>query len=748
MGKGNRNRQIHLQDRMDHPEKYKEKKKAPKWVGKLVAWVLLAAVLIGAAAYIIYANAIIQRGRILIDSKSGKFDVNQQTAAFIAWQNVYSNSAMYWTYCSYGLMEDTYEITKNYKTADEYALTSAQYSLENQLRDSIDDVIDSLKIYVAVCDAAYEADKNYYKSAEIEAEIEESMAQFEKLSTTYQYPSVNAFLGVAMGKGMKESDVKKAMRMLAVYDAYCTKMQISFETATTLKDLESFRDANPEDYYKNDYITFAADNKEFADQLAACTSPEDFKALVLSNHFEKNYKTVYNKYTVQKDVAKVLADLKGKTDANEGTALTDALNTLEFEAAKTYTSTEEGLNADLKAWLFDTAKRKQYEVGSVETEEGIYVVAFFSESVNEAGVDARVKFYRFEDGVTVGEDSEFKNNILKHLQESKKEQPSYPEVDYEAHGDKAEALEKKLKAEGADVAAILAEYEKTAVEALKSTDKTHPEDVVKAVFEDGVAAKDILKATDTDASYVVYVEEIGSATAKITYVTFESDLYYQIIADLSNSLDKVYPTDKSINHTKDAKADSFEAWISALNEGTLTSARTANETKTFETVKDNVTTYNVYMVTRLMYLDTTKAVHGGYYLLNSSTHEQDAEKAKNDLSGKTYAGLINELSALGGTTSYTLLESSVTDANLKAWLFSADRQANEIAVFKNVAGTGSYVAAFIESGETWQNNAKSAYVTDKLQSWMDGLAKDYQVNEKVLARLGEPSTDTTATTAA
>jgi len=749
MGKGSRNRQIHLQDRMDHPEKYKnkEKKKAPKWIGKLVAWVLLAAVVIGAAAYIISANGMIQRGRVLIDSKSGKFDVNQQTAEFIAWQNVYSNSAMYWTYCSYGLMEDTYQITKNYKTADEYALTSAQFSLENQLRDSVDDVIESLKIYVAVCDAAYETDKNYHKSDAIKASVKESISQFEKLSTTYGYSSVNAFLSVAMGKGMKESDVEKALTLLAVYDAYCTEKQVSFETATTLKDLETFRDANPEDYYKNDYLLFPTEDKAFAEQLLACKTPEEFKDLVLNHHFTENYKTVYNKYTVQKDVAKVLADLKGKTDANEGTALTDALNTLEFEAAKTYTSTDESLNAKLKSWLFDT-KRKQYDVGSVETEDGIYVVAFFSESVNEAGVSAREKFYPFEDGVTVGEDSEFKNNVLKYLQESKKDKPSYPEVDYQAHDKKAAALEKQLKAEGADVAALLAACEnKTSVDALKSTDKTHPEALVKAVFEDGVAAKDILNVQGTDASYVVYVEEIGSASAKITYVTFESDLYYQITSDLVNSLNKIYPTDKSINHTKDAAADSFESWISALNEGTLTSARTENETKMFETTKDKVTTYSVYMVTDLMYLDTAKAVYGGYYLYSASaTHAADAEAAKNALAGKTHAALINELSSLGGTTSYTVLESSITDANLKAWLFSADRKANDVAVVKNAAGTGSYVAAFVESGETWQNNAKNAYVSERLQTWMDDLAKNYQINEKALARLGEPSTDTTAAT--
>lgn len=750
MGKGSRNRQIHLQDRLDHPEKYKEHKKAPKWLGKVIAWVLLAAVLIGAAAYIISANGIIQRGRILVDSKSGKFDVNQQMAAFIAWQNVYSNSAMYWTYCSYGLMEDTYEVTKNYKTADEYALSSAQYSLQNQLRDSIDDIAESLKIYVAVCDAAYAQDKNYHKSEKIAASVEESMASFEKISQNYQYPSVDSFLSVAMGKGMKEGDVEKALRLLAVYDAYCTDMQVSFETATTLKDLESFRDAHPENYYKNDYITFAADNKELADQLAACKTPEDFKALVLSNHFDKNYKTVYNKYTVQKDVAKALEDLKGKTDANEGTALTEALNTLEFGNRKTYTSTDENENEKLKSWLFDS-KRKQYEIGSVETDDGIYVVAFFSEEVKEAGVEARVKYYEFKDGVAEGEDQAFKDNILKHLQESKKDgEKTYPEVSYKAHDKKAEELDKRLAAPDADVAAILAEaqYKATTVEALKSTDKTHPEKLVKEVFADGVKAKDILLVNDTDASYVAYVEAIGSEAAKVIYVTFESDLYHKIIADLTGSLDKVYPTVKAQSHTKSGAADSFEAWISALKEGTLTSARTENETKIFETTKDNVTTYNVYMATKLMYLDKTNAVYGGYYLYSAATHAQDAEAAKNSLAGKTDAALLNELASLGGTTSPTLLEASVTDANLKAWLFSADRQANEVAVIKNAAGTGSYVAAFVESGETWRNNAKNAYVGEKLQTWMDELAKDYKVNEKALNRIGEPTPETTGTTAA
>ena len=747
MGKGSRNRQIHLQDRLDHPEKYKEKKHAPKWLTPLISLVLVVAIVVGVAAYIISANGIIQRGRILIESQSGKFDVNQNIATFIAWQSVYSNSAMYWTYCSYGLMEDTYGITTNYESADEYALTSAQYSLENQLRDCVDDVIESLKIYVAVCDAAYEADKNCYKTDAVKAGVKETLSQFEELKDTYGYSSVNGFLKVAMGTGMKESDIEDALTMLEVYDAYCTEKQVSFETATTLKDLENFRDANPEDYYKNDYITFAADNQELADQLAACKTPEEFKALVLSDHFANNYKTAYNKYTTQVTVADAVASLKNKTDANGGTSLTDALNTLAFEAAKDYTP-ETTEDADLKAWLFDDS-REQYDVDTVETENGIYIVAFLSEAASTTTVNAREKFYKFEEGTEYGEDKSFKDNILKYLQESKKDEPSYPNVAYKTDVEKADALEELLKPDTADVTSILGGYDKVDVEALASDNSTHPEAVVDAVFEDGVAAKDVLNIDDDGTSYIVYVHEIGSATAKITYVTFESDLYYQIIDELTTSLDKVYPTDKTANYDADAEAGTFEAWLSAVNTGTLTSARTENETKTFETAKDEVTTYNVYMVINTpMYLETDKVVYGGYYLYSSSTYAADAEAAKAELSGKTYAALINEISALGGTTSYTVTEDSVTDANLKAWLFSADRKANDVAVINNVAGTGAYIAAFVESNETWYNTAKNNYVTEKLEAWMDELAANYTVNEKVLNKLGEATTETEATTTA
>ena len=143
MGKGSRNRQLHQQEKIDHPEKYKKKRQAPKWLSPLIGIVLVVAIVVGAVAGIISSNGIIQRNRIILESQSGKFDVNQNMATFIAWQSLYYNASMYWTYCSYGLIEDTYGITKSY-TVDQYALTVAQSSLDTELRNSIDNVLESI----------------------------------------------------------------------------------------------------------------------------------------------------------------------------------------------------------------------------------------------------------------------------------------------------------------------------------------------------------------------------------------------------------------------------------------------------------------------------------------------------------------------------------------------------------------------------------------------------------------------------
>ena len=142
MGKGNRNRQFHYQERLENPQKFEHKKttkrkaSAPQWLKPAIGIALAVVIVFSIVASVISNHGVVQRNRVLIDSKSGKFDVTQQMATYIAWQNLYSQGYWYWSYSSQ--LGDT--TAKQYKQ-DEYALMMAS-TLQSQLRDGIDDVME------------------------------------------------------------------------------------------------------------------------------------------------------------------------------------------------------------------------------------------------------------------------------------------------------------------------------------------------------------------------------------------------------------------------------------------------------------------------------------------------------------------------------------------------------------------------------------------------------------------------------
>ncbi len=763
MGKGNRNRENHLTNQMNTPAKVQKKKRATsEWLPSVIALVIVVALLVGVAASLVVSNGLIKRGRILVDSQTGKFDVNQQMATFIAWQGQYYNSYYYYLYAQYGMItgDEATQITSTYDSADEYALAAAQYSMMYALRDSVDDVLESIVKYVAVADAAWEAGVRL-DDAEKD-EVKQGIEELKTMQKQTGYTSLNSFLSTAIGEGMKKGDVKDALELIALYDKYNTMQKVEFEKAVTLADLTAWRDTNPEDFYKIDYLTYAADNEDFAKELAAVADADAFRALVMKHHLETNYKTVYNQLTTQKTANEELASLSGKQDANEGTALSDALDTLGAEEKKTYNKDDAELNADLKKWLF-TETRQQYETGVVTSENGIYLVAFYSAEPAKGDVktvDARCKYYEFVEGETHGEDTSFKSNILLHITESKKDEPNQPTVNYKNASELATAFEAQLKAEGANVTVLMRENGGLTVNGVESSttaDKL-PTIVRDAVLKDGVKQDDIITVNSDGVYYVIAVIARTETAANVTYAKFENDLYYNIIDELSTSLDKIYPEKaSSIAYDKDAAADSFEAWISEVKEdGKFVSARVENEKKYFKVTKDSKDTFNVYIVVKNematdspMYLDTAEVVRGGYLLYSQEDHAAEAQAALNTLANKTGVQLTDALTTLNtsATVSNTLKNSDSLDANLAAWLFAADRTPNTTATIANTLGTGTYVAVFVEKGMTWEINAKSAFVDDKLNTWAEELAKSYTPRAKTLEKLGEPST-TAETTAA
>jgi len=775
MGKGSRNRQLHLQDKEENPKKYNKKvrKPMPKWVTSAICIVILAGVLFGIGAGIFNKYGIIERNRIIVDSKTGEYDVTQQIASYVAWKNVYYEASMYWLYCKYGIYEDTYGITKSESeggfSQDAYALAIAQTTLETTLRDVVDDTVETLVEWVAVCDKAYEANvqiDDYDRSL-----IQKSIDSLVTMGKNYGYDDLNAFLAVAMGKGMRESDIQKAEEMSALYNKYCTMQQASFEKAVTLADLETFRNANPEKFYKTDYLSYVADTEAFAKELTAETiaNATQFKELVLTKHFNDNYKASFNKFVTQIEVTDIYNSVKNLTDTAEGTALTNKLNELGFEEAKDYTkdTTED---EELKKWLFDT-KRKKDEVATFTNKaaNGIYIVAFCSDAANETTVKARVKLYDFVDGDALKDDTAFKTNILTYLKEDKKDKPAYPSVTEQGYK-KAEEKAKdfialfEAAADATTTDALLTSYGKKSVSKMDNTTESDkvPETVRDEIISLNPTANKIYRVDDGVKAYAVYVTAADTENEKydIDYVTFEADTYYLIIDDLTTSLDKVYPKQDSINPSADAKEGSFEEWISERGESATVSARKEFDKKYFaNTVKDEktgteTTTYNVYMVVNTpMYLDSEVTVNGAYVSFNGKdTEGNDAKtQAQNliaKLQGKTNAEALyilkNEASASNPTISTSITKSSLASSSeLQKWFYDDARTPNSIELIETKSSM-VYVAIFIEKRPAWESSVKESLVTDQMTKWLEEAKAGYSADESVLDKLGEPTPETTA----
>ena len=121
MGKGSRNRQRHVQEQLNSSGRQnKQAKKAPKWLTPLISILLAAVILVGLIASVLTNSGIIYRNRIIVESKTGNYDVTQQTATFLAWQSAYYNAYYYWYYAYLGYITDK-TVTTQYTSADAYA---------------------------------------------------------------------------------------------------------------------------------------------------------------------------------------------------------------------------------------------------------------------------------------------------------------------------------------------------------------------------------------------------------------------------------------------------------------------------------------------------------------------------------------------------------------------------------------------------------------------------------------------------
>lgn len=761
MGKGSRNRELRDADRRVSGNQYtKAKKQTPKWLTPLISIVLVVAILFGIGAYIVSNNGIIERNRILIKSKTGKYDVSQQMATYIAWYNLYQTGV--WYYNLYAQMGSA----SGY-SADEMGLSYAM-ELQKDLRSGISGVKDQLLEYVALCDAADEAGITLSNEdkASVQASIDAIWALKKQLG--YEATSKKIFLEDYMAPGMKEKDIRAALELMVLANKYALHYQTDVEYNLTLDNtgiLLNYRDANLNKFYQASYLSYTADTTALVEQLAAATTPEQFKQIVFDDYFDTNYKGIFNKYTTQVKLDEEFQSVNGKTDTEQGTAWTEAVGNINGWELKTYAKEGSTLPQSVQDFLF-ASDRDAFHTKQLEADGKFYLITVKSVTKAEGAVvsaDAYIKEYAMVEGDSYEGDNSFKTSLRAYLSYLVLDTEK-PEIAYKSASEKATALKDSLKAENANVEAILG-----AIEGLvKVTESEKPTSIpteVNSALKDAKAVGDVLVAHNDKAGvyYVIYIDAVGDNTY-YRYATYESDMFLQIATEMETAANKVVPAEKTITADTAAEANTFAGWVSELTlsgeSKVLPFVRVKHEAKMFtetqseenkkadgtvETVDKTV--YSAYIITETMSYDSESTkIHGGYLKLTGSSAQAEADEIVGSLRGKLYADLVSAFYSKGATTSYNagFTTDSINDEYVKAWFESSDRYSGEIAVIDGKDGN-KYVVAFVERMIGWESDVKTAYVTEQCTNWVSGLKSTYVFDENKLAKID--TTKTPATTA-
>ena len=420
MGKGSRNRLNRENVSKPEPKKKQAKYRKPLSgtakgiIAGAVCLVVLVAVVLGTLT----ANGTFKRSNILVHSKTGDYDINQQMATYMVWDALYYTAYYQWSYLSDSIKQQT-GITDQ----TTYCLTYAASGVQDTLYSSINSYANTLKEYVAVCDLAASLGITLSKDERKAArdEIEEQLDYMALMSGL----NIKGFLKLYVGNSVNLSDVKAVAELQALYNKIVEQKEGEVEASITEDIINQYVKDNPESFYFTDYIMYSTTDAALRDALLAVDSINAFKTVLVNDALENGentYKAIFNKYatTRSEDANEVLVAVEKKTTADE---LNTALAEQEMEA-KEY-GKDDDLNQTLLDWMFHS-DRKQFDSAVVRTEDFIYVVVLATSPADDK-VQAAIKEFELlsgesyeytegegEDATTVTDES-FRTNMMNSL---------------------------------------------------------------------------------------------------------------------------------------------------------------------------------------------------------------------------------------------------------------------------------------------------------------------------------------------
>lgn len=422
MGKGSRNRQVRVDDKATNPQKYVQKKSAPKHLTSIITAVVSFVVVLA-----IVISSVVTSGfvlRVQTAASSAHFNVTGTMMSYFAheaynsyineaeelYSSLLSSSPNYTVHSLLGIDQNK-PLDKQIHDKDT-GETWFDYFME-QARTRVEEIL----LY---CEGAYAAGIELEEADHTNIDIQ--IQYLEMYASLYGF-STNSYMASLYGSGVKAKDVRKALELSALASKFIEKLSDDYYEAVKKEDVEKFYDENRNDYLSADYLTYSitatmgtvktdatdeekaeilekykADKKaadDLAEKLKAATTQEDFRATIKA-HLEETLKEEYHDEYYED----YLEDAEGDTEEEKAAAAQEAVDKkldedieeqLDKMLVEDFAYT---VSTDLGKWVF-----------GVEADEKNNVEAQDPASKDTVWVDTQTK-YNTTSSSTTDEDAE------------------------------------------------------------------------------------------------------------------------------------------------------------------------------------------------------------------------------------------------------------------------------------------------------------------------------------------------------
>lgn len=263
MGKSNRIRSGRANAVLTSVKPHKKKQGMPSWAINLITILVVVLLLASVCLNLMIANGVFTRMQTAIKSEHYRVNANMMNYYFKAQYNSFvSENSSYLSY--YGL-DTSLSLKEQYVNgSDDEDGTWFDYMM-NQTTSQVEEIL-------AYCEEA--------KARDIElddddiAEIDEELAMYETYANMYGY-TTNSYIATIYGKGMKEKDIRNALKLSALATKCSEELGEELEAAITDDDINGEYASNKLDYDLVDYSSYTF-TVNYDDVVAEVLGKDDY----------------------------------------------------------------------------------------------------------------------------------------------------------------------------------------------------------------------------------------------------------------------------------------------------------------------------------------------------------------------------------------------------------------------------------------------------------------------------------------